>query len=159
MGRLAILVLALASAGALAQGAYRWVDRDGKVHYSDSPPEAAVARQVEQKRLSPSVVGSSPPPYETRRAASLFPVTLFVAADCGEGCVKGRELLARLHVPFAEKAIETAEDADAYRAAVRSEALNVPTLLVGSHALKGYEETAWTGALENAGYPVAGPGR
>lgn len=37
----ATLVLAMASSGVEAQKLYRWVDKDGKVHYSDHvPPEA-----------------------------------------------------------------------------------------------------------------------
>lgn len=156
MTRFAPLLLAFVAAGVLAQGTYRWVDKAGKVHYSDEPPEPAAARQVEEKRLTPSVVGTTDQPYETRRAARLFPVTLFVSADCGEGCGKAREFLARLRIPFAEKAIATPEDADAYRNATRSNTLSVPTLLVGNNALPGYEEGTWTGALEAAGYAVGG---
>lgn len=152
----AALLLAIASAAVCAQGAYRWVDKTGKVHYSDEAPEPATARQVETKRLTPSVVGSESLPYEIRRAASLFPVTLYVSSDCGESCRKGRELLARLHIPHTEKAVETPEDAAAYRAATGSEALNVPLLMVGTAIQKGFEETAWIGALDTAGYPVAG---
>lgn len=158
MGRLAILLLALAAAGAQAQGTYRWVDKAGKVHYSDEAPEPATVRQVEEKRLSPSVIGSESLPYETRRAARLFPVTLFVAADCGEGCRKGREFLARQRIPFAEKAIETPEDAVTYKSATGSESLNIPTLVVGGKVQTGFEETAWSSTLESAGYPV-GSGR
>lgn len=156
MKRLTPLLLAFATAGVLAQGTYRWVDKTGKVHYSDEPPEPAAARVVEEKRLSPSVIGSESLPYETRRAAGLFPVTLFVSADCGEGCRKGRELLARLRIPFAEKGVGTPEEAAAYKSATGSEALSVPALTVGSRAYTGFEETAWTGALDAAGYPVAG---
>lgn len=156
MARLVPLLLAFAAVGALAQGTYRWVDKTGKVHYSDEAPEPAAARQVEEKRLSPSVIGSESLPYETRRAARLSPVTLFVSADCGEGCRKGRDFLARQRIPFAEKTIETPEDAAAYKSATGSEALSVPALVVGGKVQTGFEETAWSGALESAGYPAGG---
>jgi hypothetical protein len=32
-------------------------------------------------------------------------------------------------------------------------ALQVPVLLVGNEALKGYSASAWNGALDSAGYP------
>lgn len=43
----AAVALALASAAVDAQKLYRWVDRDGKVHYSDSVPPEAVDQERE----------------------------------------------------------------------------------------------------------------
>ena len=48
----ALLALALSATSALA-APYTWVDKDGKVHYSDQPPPAGVkAEQVELKPLT-----------------------------------------------------------------------------------------------------------
>ena len=47
-----IAVLALC-AGSVSAAPYKWVDKDGKVHYSDQPPPAGVkAEQVELKPLT-----------------------------------------------------------------------------------------------------------
>ena len=50
---LATLALALALAG--AQAVYRWVDKNGKVHYSDQPPPEEV-KNVQQKKLGGGTV-------------------------------------------------------------------------------------------------------
>src|SRR5512133_340380 len=114
MRTLPALLLALLAAGAFAQGAYRWVDKDGKVHYSDEPPPAE-AKKVEQKRLGASVIGSEKQSYQTRQAAANFPVTLFVSADCGDACVSARKFLAGRGIPYAEKPVNTPAETEAFR--------------------------------------------
>lgn len=154
MKPLPALLLVFAATAALAQGAYRWIGKDGKVHYSDEPPPPAEAQKVEKKRLQASTIDSGGKlSYAARQAASLFPVTLYVGADCGSGCQAARAYLAKRGIPFTEKPVATAEDIAAMRQATKSEVL--PTLLVGTRAEKGFEETAWGSRLDEAGYPAA----
>ena len=47
MKRLLTLLILLARSGTAAGKIYKWVDENGKVHYSDSPPPGDTARQVE----------------------------------------------------------------------------------------------------------------
>lgn len=69
------LLLALAVAGGAVAAPYKWVDKDGNVHYSDKPPPSGVkSEQVELKPLTevtaqpvPQAEGS-PPPESTGRA-------------------------------------------------------------------------------------------
>ncbi|MDD5249686.1 MAG: DUF4124 domain-containing protein [Rhodocyclaceae bacterium] len=147
----ALLLVVAAAAG--AQTAYRWVGKDGKVNYSDAPPPAE-AQQVEPKRLDASVVGTGGKySYEARQAASDFPVTLYLAPECGAACRGARAYLATRGIPYAEKAVATADDVNAFRQATNSDTL--PTLLVGAKAAKGFEATAWGDLLDAAGYPAA----
>ncbi|MDE2235286.1 MAG: DUF4124 domain-containing protein [Gammaproteobacteria bacterium] len=44
MGAAILLVMALASTGARADQVYRWVDAQGNVHYSQTPPPNAVTK-------------------------------------------------------------------------------------------------------------------
>ncbi len=153
MKPLPALVLALVAVNAFAQGAYRWVDKDGKVHYSDAPPVAAEAQKVEQRKLNASVIDSGGSlSYEQRQAARNFPVTLYTAPDCGPVCGSGRDLLKKLGTPFAEKSLQTPEDIAAYKAATGSDSPSIPTLTVGGKVLKGFEAVTWGSALEAAGY-------
>lgn len=153
MRTLPALLLALFAATAFAQGAYRWVDKDGKVHYSDEPPPAD-ARKAEQKSLVPSVVDSGGKlSYEARQAATAFPVTLYVSPDCGAACDTARAFLNKRGVPYTEKRIVTAEDFAALKKSADSD--TVPTLTVGRQVGKGFEQTAWGGLLDSAGYPPA----
>ena len=150
MTRLAALLLLLAlpvQAGEL----YRWVDRSGKVHYSDAPPPPE-ARQVEERRLPGNTVSSGDLPYATRRAARDFPVTLFVS-ECGEPCNQARAHLARRGIPYTPRNPAASQaDAEALTKLVGSP--QVPVLVVGRSApLKGYDAGAWDAALDAAGYP------
>lgn len=154
MKPLAAFLLALAAFAACAQGAYRWVGKDGKVHYSDEPPPPAETQKVEQKRLNASVVDSGGTlSYETREAARNFPVTLYVSPDCGTACADGRSFLRKRGIPFAEKSLQGPEDAEVYRKAAGTTDIAVPTLLVGGKAHKGFEAIGWNGLLDGAGYP------
>jgi len=149
MTRLVLLLLVALSAH--AGELYRWVDRSGKVHYSDAPPPPE-ARQVEEKRLPGNAVSSGELPYATRRAAQAFPVTLFVS-ECGAPCNEARAHLARRGIPYTPRNPAASEaDADALRQLAGS--LQVPVLVVGRQPpLKGYDAGAWDAALDAAGYP------
>lgn len=46
MRRAAILLLALCAASALAGDLYRWVDAEGRVHYTDTPPPGTKAEKL-----------------------------------------------------------------------------------------------------------------
>jgi glutaredoxin len=146
---LACSVLACA---AYAAEMYRWVDQEGKVHYSDSPPPAS-AKNVQQKDIGGgSTVSDDNLPYATRVAAKNFPVTLYTS-DCGEPCKKAREHLIKRGIPFTQKnPAANRADADALKKLVG--APQVPVLVVGnSSPLKGYDAGSWDIALDAAGYP------
>ncbi len=137
---------------------YRWVDKDGKVHYSDTPPPEP-AKSLTQKRVGGGYGESSQLPYATQIAMQKSPVTLFTGADCGDPCRQGRDLLAKRGIPFSERDAQgNADDAEALKKLVG--AIEVPLLTVGSAKVKGFEEGAWHSALDNAGYPrTALPGQ
>jgi glutaredoxin len=150
MRTLAALLLVLIGTATFAEEAYRWVGKDGKIHYSDEPPPPE-AKQVEQKRLDASVVAGDKYPYDTRRAMANFPVTLFVTAKCGDACDSARSYLKARGVPYTEKSVVTQDDAAALKKATQSD--TVPALLVGSMVSKGYQEAAWDDLMDTAGYP------
>lgn len=147
-------MLAIFASMALAQSAYRWVDKSGKVHYSDEPPPPSEVRSVESKRLQGNVSGGAADyTFEARRAAEDFPVIIFTAANCSTACNDGRNLLTRRGVPFNETEVKTPEDAAAFKAATGLDKLSVPTLVVGRKTQIGYEVGLWNDLLDSAGYP------
>jgi hypothetical protein len=156
--RATILALILiAAAGAPQAGElYRWVDQDGQVHYTDQlpPPQA---RSAERKRLGDRP-GDGPGPYALQQATKNFPVTLFVAKECGEGCKAAVAYLSGRGIPFTQK--DAQQEANALKA-LTGGALEVPVATVGSNVLRGYEEGAWKTTLDAAGYPstAVGPSR
>jgi glutaredoxin len=151
----ALLLPALAAAQA---NVYRWVDKDGKVHYSDTPPPEP-AKSLTQKRVGGGYAESTQLPYATQVAMQKSPVTMFTGADCGEPCKLGRELLSKRGIPFSERdAQANGDDAEALKKLVGG--IEVPVLTVGSSKVKGFEEGAWHSALDGAGYPrTALPGQ
>lgn len=153
----AVLACAMLLAfGAQAQSSvYRWVDKNGKVHFSDQPP-AEETKSVSQKRLGGGYVQESGLPYATQVAAKRSPVVLYSGPNCAP-CDRGRDLLAARGIPFSERDNSTKEGADAMqKLGVRE----VPVVMIGARSLKGYDDDAWHAALDGAGYPrTALPGQ
>ena len=147
----AVLATSLLTASlAFAQTLYRWVDKDGKVQYSDTPPNTDA--KVTQKNPGGGSADDTPLPYALQLAMKNNPVTLFVGNNCGEYCANGRSLLSKRGIPYAEKNAEVNRDAaEALNKAAGS--LTVPTLLVGTNVVTGYTEESWHSALDAAGYP------
>lgn len=146
---LVVLPLLLAGTASAAE-MFRWVDADGKVHYTDAPPPPT-AKNVQQKKLGDKA-GSAQIPYVLQQAVKNFPVTLY-SNECGDACAKAKALLVKRGIPFTEKNPEkTPDDAESLKK-VAGGSLPVPLLLVGSSVLKGFEEDGWNSALDLAGYP------
>jgi glutaredoxin len=142
-------VLMLACVAAQAD-LYRWVDADGKVHYSDQLPPANI-KQVEKKKAAGGKPTDAPLPYALQQAVKNFPVTLYYS-ECGDACTRAHQLLAKRGVPYTE--------ADATDPKVQEELkklaggnIEVPVLKVGRSALRGFEEGQWNNSLDAAGYP------
>lgn len=150
MATAVLLTLAAANAAEV----YRWLDKDGQVHYSDTPPPAN-ARNPELKKLGKNAVEVDKTAYATRDAAKKNPVALY-ANNCGTPCDSARQLLAKRGIPFASKNPESSEaDAEALKKLVG--ALEVPVLVVGRNTVKGFEASSWEAALDTAGYPRIAP--
>lgn len=145
------MLLLQVAAAAAAQ--YKWVEADGSVAYGDQPP--ADARKVERIGAATGATGADELaglPFEVRRAARDFPVTLYTSPgpECAP-CATARGFLKAHGIPFAERTIATSKDVASFKAL--SGSLQVPALTVGRNWLHGYEEHAWLEALDSAGYP------
>ena len=154
----AVLILAgLAAMSSSVQAGelYRWTDDTGKVYYGDAPPAGA---KFEIKKLPGDIIPSEYLPYETRRAQQNFPVTLYVAGDCGEPCNQARNLLSKRGIPFNEKLLKTKEDAEAFKQLSGIDGF-VPALAVGRNFFKGFQAEQWHSELDLAGYPRSIPYR
>lgn len=143
------LIAVLAAAPAAAE-LYKWVDADGNVHYTDTPPPAN-AKKTERKKLGDKPTAQAVP-YSLQQATKNFPVTFYTYADCGEICDRAAALLAKRGIPHTTR--------DPMDPATRQELLQLtkgekvaPVLTVGSQTLTGFEEGAWNAALDTAGYP------
>lgn len=154
---LGVIGTTLALQAAAQTNVYRWTDKDGKVHFTDTPPPDDAAN-VTQKRMGDSGMDAAALPYETQVAMKRNPVTVYVAANCAP-CDSARQLLSRRGVPYTERNAQgNREEAEAVKKLTG--ATEVPVLLVGDRSVKGWDESAWSAALDAAGYPKAMlPGR
>jgi glutaredoxin len=150
--RLHLLTAALLLAiGVDASGqAYKWVDRDGRVHYTQTPPPPD-AKGVQRKNFRSGPTEAADLPYATRLASTNFPVTIYTSPDCGNPCDRARALLVRRAVPFREVSVVTQKDAEELKNV--SGRSDLPTLVVGTRVHVGFQEGTYNGMLEDAGYP------
>ena len=155
---LAGIALTVLCGGASAQ-MYRWVDKDGRTHYTQTPPPPD-AKDAQKKSLRPSAGGSGAMPYgelpyATQSAARNYPVTLYTSPGCGAPCEQARALLVRRVVPFKEISVQQQKDIDSLKAIAGG--TQVPYLVVGSQTQGGFLEEAYGALLDSAGYPASGP--
>ena len=154
MSRILAALLATLFASAASAQLYRWVDQNGKVHYTDTPPQPAAARAVEKRKPTGSVV-EGVAPYAVQQATKTFPVTLYSAATCETPCKDARDLLAKRGVPYSEVAISEQKQLDELKRISGGD--EVPVLVVGKSVIKGFEAGSYNGALDTAGYPLNAP--
>ena len=149
----AAAILSTVCANAFGQ-AYRWVDQDGRVHYTQTPPPPD-ARNVQRKSFRGGGVDVSNLPYATQVAAKNFPVTLYSLPDCGAPCDQARALLVKRAVPFREVSVVTQKDVDEVKRL--SGKTDLPLLVVGNQLQTGFQESLLNGLLDSAGYPTSVP--
>lgn len=148
------LAAVLAAQLALAQQ-YRWVDENGRVHYSDTPPPPT-AKDVQRKRMTGNAVGAQGS-YELAAAMKNSPVTLYSHPECKDLCQIARDVLNKRGVPFTEvSAIDDAKQEELRRV---SGSTRVPVLVVGNQVETTVSAAAYNQALDIAGYPKAGVAR
>jgi glutaredoxin len=141
----ALLALALAPA---AQAQFKVVNPDGTVTYTDRPPPAASAVPLASRPAATAATANLPP--ELAGPASKYPATLYTSLDC-QPCEAARQMLRARGVPHVEKLVVTMEEGQALKRIAGG--TEVPSLTLGSDALRGYSPDKWNAYLDAAGYP------
>ena len=152
-----IIALALVAAVAAPAHAamYKWVDAQGRVQYSDTPPPPN-ARKVEEQKVIPNTIQTTGLPFAVQEAVKRNPVTVWIS-ECGDLCTRARDFLAKRGVPHTVRNPARPSEQDAWKQVSEGEN-SVPVLLIGStQKLKGFDEAQWSAALESAGYPRTAP--
>ena len=135
-----------------AQQVYRYVDKDGRVVYSDRQPTGD-AKDVQPKRMGANYIENSELPFGAQQAMDRYPVTLYTF-PCGELCQNAEALLNRRGVPFTSVNVEDPKGAEQLKNLTGE--LTAPVLQVGDKLIgKGFNELRWTALLDQAGYPKA----
>ena len=151
LGLLVLAASSFSSASQAQQQVYRIVGPDGKVTFSDQPPPAASnARVTSSSSDSAGAAAAAALPFELRRVAGQYPVTLYTGENCAP-CVSARSMLSTRGIPFSEKTVTTNEDSQALKR-LSGESM-LPFMTIGSQQLKGFSDAEWTQFLDAAGYP------
>ena len=151
LAALPLLPLLLLSVLAQAQ-MYRWVDAEGKVHYSDQAPSSG-AKNVQKQSMAAAQGSSAGLPYALQQPVKSFPVTLYTSEICKETCAQARELLNKRGVPYSE--VTVVDEADLAQLKKLSGGHMVPVMTLGREVYKGFESGAYKAALDSAGYPAS----
>ena len=149
-----ITVALVAAVAAAQQQVYRYIDKEGRVIYTDRAPPADT-KDVQAKRLTSNFIENNDVPIATQQAAQRFPVTLYTFA-CGQVCQSAEALLNRRSIPFTTVNVEEQKGAEQLMKVTGGQ--QAPVLQVGDKLMaKGFNEARWTAMLDDAGYPKAPP--
>ena len=136
IGKFAVRIFGPALFAALLQSitvladVYRWVDENGKVHYSDQPPSEQSAESLELKINSYESVT-----YTDSSADVGKKVVMYSASWCGV-CKKARRYFEENNIAYTEYDIE--KDAKGKADFNRLKARGVPVILVGRKRMNGF---------------------
>lgn len=140
----------LAVAGGASAQMYKWVDANGKTHFTDQPPPAT----AKSAPIKTSSTGQSNVelPYALTVATRSSPVTLYTTSSC-PGCDEGRTHLKNRGIPFVEKTVTNSNDEEHLKQAGTGDG-KLPLLLVGRTKLTGFNAKNWDSTLTLAQYPA-----
>lgn len=138
----------LLCAGAANAQMYKWVDANGKTHFTDTPPPAA-AKEAPIKSSGASSAAANLP-FALANAVKNHPVTLYTTTPCG-GCDAARAHLRARGVPFSEKTVMTSADSEKLKEVSGGESL--PFVQIGNRKQVGFQPSGWDTMLTAASYP------
>jgi len=130
---LAALALLFSVPGARAQTAYKWVDEQGQVHYSEYPPARGDAAALDLHVTSyegPAAV------EDVTAAAGSNKVTLYTTSWCGI-CKRAKAYLDRKGVSY--QALDIEQDSNARDEFRRLGGRGVPLIVVGNRSMRGFD--------------------
>ena len=118
---------------------YRWIDPQGRVHFTDRPPDKSTAQVLRPK----VVTYSGAPVMETlgkiQGAMISKTLKLYSRQGCGY-CKSARAYLRQRGIGFTDIDVESSEQAAAeYRSLG---ALGVPIFVLGNRKMLGFDETS-----------------
>jgi glutaredoxin len=130
-----------------AQQIHRWVDADGRVQYTDTPPAGVKSSPVRSRISSYS---GTPVVSGTASAGATRPEIKMYSTDWCGYCRKARDFFARQGIRYTELDVDKSPAARAeYQ---RMGARGVPVILVGTQRMNGYSEERLAAMLKAAGY-------
>ena len=120
---------------------YKWVDKDGTVHFEDRKPQGARYEEFKVRSISGVQTYRAPP----RTIKAIAPkstgkknVILYGTTWCGY-CTKARRYFQANNIPFEDYDIERSVSAKSEYDALNGK--GVPLILVGENLMNGFSES------------------
>lgn len=148
---LTFLLILILAAPAVA-GVYRWVDADGRIHYTDSPPPNTGAKRISVDAAPPPPAASGPaqsPAPAARKPAAGRKVVMYSAEWCGY-CKRAAAYLRSRGIPFENLDVE--RSSRGAREYAQLGGAGVPVILVGEQRLNGFDEGSLAAILASGGW-------
>lgn len=141
---MAVVVLALLMVFPVSADIYRWTDADGKVHFSDTPPEDGQREpaQVEVVNPEPLNAVAMPEPRPEKPASTRASVAsggekvVMYATEWCPYCRKARRYFRKNRIPFVEYDVEKSERR--MREFKRLGGTGYPLILIGKRKMQGF---------------------
>jgi glutaredoxin len=141
------LLLALCSFEVSAE-IYKWVDKDGTVHFEDRKPQAAPYEELKVRSMSGVQTYRAPTrtiKQHAPKSAGKKNVILYGTSWCGY-CTKARRYFQANNIPFEDYDIESSASAKSEYDALNGK--GVPLILVGDNLMNGFSESHFNQLLK-----------
>ena len=142
-----IILIGIFSQTVSAEGLYKWVDKQGNVTYQTSPPPGD-AVEVEKTTISSEVIDEP----ENESAGEPLPVKFYIKPECPL-CDQARTYFEEKGIAITEVDI-TENTAEAELMQKQFGHNNVPTIIIGSKSITGFEENVVQDILKNSGFTI-----
>ena len=144
-GTLDISILVLMLASLASAEIYKWVDKNGKIHYEDRPPVSKEARPLKIDLETYSTVEIRPLDVGVEsQINSVRPgqksVVMYSTAWCGV-CKKAKQYFSTNNIPFQEYDVE--KSGKGKRDYKKLKAKGVPVILVGKQRMNGFSAASF----------------
>jgi glutaredoxin len=91
---------------------YKWVDENGKIHFSDTPPVNNNAETLDEQKLIARTSSYTSVSIDKIPPSNIInppeKLTIYTTASCGY-CLKAKKYFAENKIPYKEKNIETSK--------------------------------------------------
>ncbi len=157
----AALLIALAfllAPFALHAEVYKWVDADGRTHFSDRPAPGAASERVhiqtppvlgDEAAITESATEVIEPGSGDKLARKPVDIVMYATKSCGY-CSKARALFSERGVAWREVDIESSEQAN--QEFKQRGGKGVPLTFINGQAIRGFNEDKLRSALSQHGY-------